>query len=137
MTATQRRLTAEARQDAIAAFAEHTGYDADGCQVLYRDDLDTGRSYYQVVDAQGRGDGSGEWTEIESWCVAGQEPDGPWEPCQGDFATEQDAIDWLKENAVALGERHGYAAFYVDREANDGHAENYYDLIDGELVWTN
>lgn len=39
---------------------------AAGCRVLYRDNYDTGRSSYQVVDAQGRGDGTGEWRTVES-----------------------------------------------------------------------
>jgi hypothetical protein len=34
------------------------------CRVLYRDDHDTGKSCYQVVDAAGRGDGTGEWHPV-------------------------------------------------------------------------
>jgi hypothetical protein len=36
-----------------------------GCTVLYRDHYDTGCSEYQVVDAFGHGDGTGEWHPVE------------------------------------------------------------------------
>jgi hypothetical protein len=36
-----------------------------GCQVTYRDNHGTGESWYQVVDAQGRGDGRNSWTPVE------------------------------------------------------------------------
>ena len=68
----QRRLTADQHRDAIADFVDDrypagtapSGFLA-GCTVLYRDDEATGRSFYQVVDAQGHGDGSGTWTLVE------------------------------------------------------------------------
>ena len=68
-----RRLTESAERDAIAAFADYMLADPtpassigfmDGCEVLYRDDYDTDESSYQVVDAQGHGDGSGMWTPV-------------------------------------------------------------------------
>jgi hypothetical protein len=37
---------------------------AAGCRVLYRDDYDTGESWYQVVDVRGHGDGAGEWYPV-------------------------------------------------------------------------
>ena len=36
----------------------------DGLQVLYRDDEETETSSYQVVDRQGRADGTGEWYPV-------------------------------------------------------------------------
>lgn len=35
-----------------------------GCEIVYRDDLDVGTSFYQVVGPDGAGDGSGEWTQV-------------------------------------------------------------------------
>jgi hypothetical protein len=35
-----------------------------GCRIVYRDDYDTGKSYYIVCDRDGNGDGSGEWSEV-------------------------------------------------------------------------
>lgn len=67
-TAMTKRLTAEQEQQAIADFCDYRYPDgapdgfADGCRVCYRDAEDGSR--YEVVDAQGHGDGSGEWTEV-------------------------------------------------------------------------
>ncbi len=58
------RLTANQEADAVIDHCDYTDHETGGCRVIYRDDLDTGRSYYQVVDALGHGDGSGEWTEV-------------------------------------------------------------------------
>lgn len=60
-----RRLATEAEAAAIADFIDYVGeHRGDDCVVLYRDD-DGGTTWYQVVDAHGHGDGSGEWTPIE------------------------------------------------------------------------
>ncbi len=37
----------------------------DRCTVLYKDDCDTGESFYQVVDEQGKGDGMGQWYPVK------------------------------------------------------------------------
>lgn len=64
-----KRLTQTAAQEAIQAFADYrypngcpAGW-AEGVQVVYRDD--SGESSYQVTDADGRGDGTGEWHPVE------------------------------------------------------------------------
>jgi hypothetical protein len=64
-----RRLSPERADDALWSFAVYMYPDedypegfADGLGILYRDDED-GRSYYQVMDAQGhRSDG---WMEVD------------------------------------------------------------------------
>jgi hypothetical protein len=65
------RLTAAAANDAMWSFVDHKYPAGDfpedfpgSLTVLYRDDYDTGRSHYQVVDGRGHGDGSGEWTPV-------------------------------------------------------------------------
>jgi hypothetical protein len=70
---TVRRLSEGDHEQAVNDFTWHRlGWDAAdddfdsfavGCQVLYRDDFDTGESWYQVVDANG--DGAGEWHRVE------------------------------------------------------------------------
>jgi hypothetical protein len=72
---TVRRLSEGDREQAINDFTwGRLGYDAAdddfdafaaGCEVLYWDDFDTGESKYQVVDANGHGDGTGEWHRVE------------------------------------------------------------------------
>jgi hypothetical protein len=72
---TVRRLTPADREQAVNDFTWYRlGYDAAdddfdefaaGCEVLYWDDFDTGESKYQVVDADGHGDGTGEWHLVE------------------------------------------------------------------------
>jgi hypothetical protein len=72
---TVRRLSECDREQAVNDFTwDRLGWDtadddfdsfAVGCQVLYRDDFDTGESWYQVVDADGHGDGTGEWHRVE------------------------------------------------------------------------
>lgn len=64
------RLTREEERQAIGDFVDYRypdgapeGY-AEGCRVLYRDDEAEARSWYHVVDAQGRADGSGEEYEV-------------------------------------------------------------------------
>lgn len=59
------RLRADVREQVIADFADYTGYDPDGCEILYRDGSDDGTSLYQVVDAEGRSDGTGMWHKVE------------------------------------------------------------------------
>lgn len=70
-----RRLSAGEAEEAVNDFVwARLGTDvgdeefdafATGCRVLYRDDYDSGRSWFRVVDAQGHGDGSGTWAEVE------------------------------------------------------------------------
>jgi hypothetical protein len=70
-----KRLSAGEEREAITDFAiyqlgddcpdlDYHAY-VHGCRVLYRDDYDVGKFYYQVVDPQGHGDGSNAWTEIK------------------------------------------------------------------------
>ncbi len=75
---TMNRLTPTQEKDVIAEFVLYRLPDptdeefdalAESCTVLYRDDVDAGKSYYQVVDGKGRGDGSGEWYEV-TWDAA-------------------------------------------------------------------
>lgn len=73
------RLTAAQEREVIAEFTLYRLPDdptdeefdafAAGCTVLYRDDHDSGQSSYQVVDAEGCGDGSGEWYPV-TWDAA-------------------------------------------------------------------
>ncbi len=69
------RLDAAGHEHAIESFVwDRLGLDASGedfdalaveCCVLYRDDYDTGESWFQVVDGQGHGDGTGSWTPAQ------------------------------------------------------------------------
>lgn len=60
-----KRLSKTDEQGVISDFADYLGLaNADGCKVIYKDDQDTGESWYQVVDAKGHGDGSGEWLPV-------------------------------------------------------------------------
>jgi hypothetical protein len=83
MTTTQ---TFEA--DAIRAFIDYTGRPADGCKVRYRQSEDRpGRVEYEVVDAAGHGDGSGEWTLLpipEDCCPERRELDRDYDDVAGD-----------------------------------------------------
>lgn len=61
------KLTADERAQAIADFVDYRYPNGDapegfleGCTVLY------GEDGYQVVDADGHGDGSGAWTPVKS-----------------------------------------------------------------------
>lgn len=56
------RLSNNEREEALADYEANTGRPGD--DILYRDDMDNNTTVYQVVDAQGRGDGSGTWTPI-------------------------------------------------------------------------
>jgi hypothetical protein len=68
------RLDPGEREQAVNDFVWYMlGDDVDGetfdcyaadCEVHYRDDYDTGESWYQVVNKYGHGDGSGEWTKV-------------------------------------------------------------------------
>lgn len=68
-----RRLTAAEHEQVINDFARFMLGDdvadddfdayASGCVVAYRDD-ESGESWYEVTDARGHGDGSGEWTAV-------------------------------------------------------------------------
>jgi hypothetical protein len=71
--------------------------------------------------------------EVSTWCVCGQEVEGPWETVQDGLATREEAEDWLRQNHRDHLE---YVAFYVDPEHSaSGTAECYFDRhTDGSLV---
>lgn len=50
--------------DSRALDAEWADY-VDGVQIIYMDDLDSGRSYFMVHDSAGRTDGAG-WYTVEA-----------------------------------------------------------------------
>jgi hypothetical protein len=69
-----RRLSPGDAEQAVSDFVwDRLGYEASdddfddlvaGCQVVYRDDYDTGESWFQVCDARGHGDGTGQWYPV-------------------------------------------------------------------------
>lgn len=69
--------------------------------------------------------------EAGTWCVCGQEPDGPWELATAGLATEEEAREWLRANH---GDSPEYASWYIDREDNEGVAESYFDRVEDGLV---
>ena len=72
------------------------------------------------------------------YVVCGQESgDEPWMTIRDDFKTRQDAADWLSSHH-RIAECEGYTAFYVDRDDNEGQADEYYTrLPDGSLAHDN
>jgi hypothetical protein len=72
--------------------------------------------------------------KTEDWCVCGQEPDGPWEAVEARLESREVAEAWLRTNFARFPE---FSAWYVDRADNDGHAESYWSIRDGDLVHTN
>ncbi len=70
-------------------------------------------------------------TTATTYCVCGQEPEGPWEAVMDGIDSFDAAETWLRENFTRFPE---YTAWYVDREDNDAHAESYWDVRDGSLV---
>jgi hypothetical protein len=69
-----------------------------------------------------------------TYCVCGQEPEGPWEAVENGLESFEAGETWLRANFTRFPE---YVAWYVDREDNDGHAESYWSVRGGELVHTN
>jgi hypothetical protein len=67
----------------------------------------------------------------DTWCVCGQEPDGPWEPLETGLPSEEAARDWLRANH---GDHPECDGFYIDRESNEGSAESYFDRVPDGLV---
>jgi hypothetical protein len=68
-TTMRERLTREEEQAAVADFVDYRHPDGapegflEGCEVSYYQD-DDGRWRYQVTDATGHGDGTGEWHPV-------------------------------------------------------------------------
>jgi len=58
------RLVKFVEECMIMDFCYYTEVSPEGCEVVYKDDLDTGESWCQVVDAAGHGDGSGQWQKV-------------------------------------------------------------------------
>jgi hypothetical protein len=119
--------------------------DSRGTYYYLADDLGTPTEggWHEKVDAVAalnEQPGIGPTLEIDergnrvTWCVCGQEPDGPWEAVKDGLSTREVSEAWLR---LHFGEHPEYVAWYIDREANDGHAEAYWGVRGGELVRTN
>lgn len=74
-------------------------------------------------------------TATTTYCVCARESDrDAFEPVETGLADLAAAEGWLRANYQRFPD---YCTWYLDREENDGTAEAYYDVRDGELVWTN
>ena len=69
--------------------------------------------------------------QVDTWCVCGCTEEDPWEPMEEGLDSENAALAWLRENHQNHPDM---TAFYVDREHDDAHAEEYfYRCEDGSL----